>query len=135
MRIAHSPQSLEWSLKIMREDTREVLFDNVIRHDTVFERDKYDRNTLIISSDNQEVFKIKLDDTSNLNKFIYDVERMVDPEVTRVKGRFGDINSFTEGINSKSSTYYFISVFKNKKDLSYARGSVVKAFSIASKYR
>ena len=119
----------------MKEDTREVKFEGVIRHDTIFERDKNDRNTLIISSDNQQIFKIKLDDSSNLTKFIYEIERLADPEVVRIKERFGDINAFTESINSKNNTYYFISVFKNKKDLSYARGSIVKAFSIASKYR
>ena len=119
----------------MVEDTREVLFDHVIRHDTCFKRDRNDTNILIISADSQEIFKVKLDDTSNLDKFIYDVEKLVDPEVAKIKGKFGDINDFTENINSKNNTYYFISVFKNKKDLSYARGSIVKAFSIASKYR
>lgn len=38
-------------------------------------------------------------------------------------------------MNSNNDTYFFVSVLRNKRDLSYARGSIVKAMSIASKYR
>lgn len=85
--------------------------------------------------DGQQIFKLKVSDDENLDEFISSMKKLADPEIVKMKERYGDINSFTESINSNSSTYYFISVFKNKKDLSYARGSIVKAMSIASRHR
>jgi hypothetical protein len=68
-------------------------------------------------------------------EFLEDVEKLKDPEIQKFKDKNGDIDSYTENINSNNDTYFFVSVLRNKRDLSYARGSIVKSMSIASKYR
>ena len=46
------------------------------------------------------------------------------------------MSTYAENINSNNNeNLFFVSVLRNKRDLSYARGSIVKAMSIASKYR
>ncbi|CAI2362455.1 unnamed protein product [Moneuplotes crassus] len=58
-----------------------------------------------------------------------------DSHKDRFREKQGEISDYVESINSNNDTYFFVSVLRNKRDLSYARGSIVKAMSIASKYR
>lgn len=90
---------------------------------------------LKVTVDKKEVLKIRFHDGSRIGDLLADIEKLKDPEAQKFKAKNGDINTYTENINSNEDTYYFVSVLRNKKDLSYARGSVVKAMSIASKYR
>lgn len=106
-----------------------------IRHDTTIERDEIHNDHLVITVDKKEVINIKLEDSPKLTTFINDVQKLKDADAMRFKEKYGDINTYAENVNSNDDTYYFISVLQNKRDLSYARGSVVKAMSIASKYR
>lgn len=106
-----------------------------IRHDTIIERDEIHNDHLVITVDKKEVINIKLEDSPKLTTFINDVQKLKDADAMRFKEKYGDINTYAENVNSNDDTYYFISVLQNKRDLSYARGSVVKAMSIASKYR
>jgi hypothetical protein len=106
-----------------------------IRHDTNVELDEEEKNILKITIDKKEVLRIRILDGSKINELLADIEKLKDPEAQKFKAKNGDINTYTENINSNEDTYYFLSVLRNKKDLSYARGSVVKAMSIASKYR
>lgn len=122
-------------MKIIKEETKEVIIEQPIRHDTTIERDEIYKDHLVITVDKKEMINIKLEDTPKLTTFINDVQKLKDADALRFKEKYGDINTYAENVNSNDDTYYFISVLQNKRDLSYARGSVVKAMSIASKYR
>lgn len=63
-----------------------------------------------------------------------DIKKLIDPEIRKIKSKHGDITEFIDGITCNDDTYYFLNVFKNKRDLSYVRGSIFKAMSIASRY-
>jgi hypothetical protein len=90
---------------------------------------------LVIIVDKKERIKIKIDDEAKMLDFLEDVQKLKDLETQKYKDNNGEIDSYTENINSNNDTYFFVSVLRNKRDLSYARGSIVKAMSIASKYR
>ena len=89
--------------------------------------------------------------------FIDDAEKLIDPKLKQMIIDNGTMDQFIDSINCNQATYYedsdkgkvaylhclkynldlvyyFLNVFKNKKDLSYARGSIFKAMSVASKY-
>jgi len=131
----HQPQRTRWMMHIIQEETKQVMLEQPIRHDTIFERDPVLKDQIRIVVDKKELLKIKLEDSQKLNYFLADVEKLKNPEAQKFKQKYGDINTYTDEINSNEDTYYFVSVLRNKRDLSYARGSVVKAMSIASKYR
>ena len=76
-----------------------------------------------------------MENSPKLDTFLTEVTKLKDPEAQKFKSKYGDIDTYAENINSNDDTYFFINVLQNKRDEGYTRGSVVKAMSLASKYR
>jgi len=49
-----------------------------------------------------------------LNLNLDDLHKSKDPEDMKFQDKHGNINSFTENINSNNDTYFFVSVLRNK---------------------
>ena len=77
---------------------------------------------------------INIVDDNELEQFLSDIQKHIDPEILQMKDKHGDINEFINSVTCDDDTYYFLNVFKNKRDLSYTRGSIFKAMSICSKH-
>jgi uncharacterized protein YdcH (DUF465 family) len=132
-----------------------VVIDQVIQNDTIIQKDDLDPDVLNISNDEGKIISIRLGNSDEFSNLLSDLNYLKDSEFVKLKSKYGTLDSYVNNLGYKytessevsairrkkgqkqglKNTYYFINVLKNERNLSYERGSVVKALSIASKYK